>query len=51
MEPAKDFLTPEPPAPAGLTMTAAANGITYEAYIAKGWKDDQLIAQGLAVKA
>jgi len=38
-------------APAALIMTAAANGVTYEAYMAKGaWTDEMLIAQGLAVK-
>jgi hypothetical protein len=27
-------------------MTAAANGVTYEAYVAAGWNDAQLIAAG-----
>jgi len=30
-------------------MTAAANGATYEAYIAAGWNDAQLVANGLMV--
>lgn len=30
-------------------MTAAANGVTYEAYIASGWTDVQLIQNGLMV--
>ena len=39
------------PASTGLTMTAAANGVTYEAYMATpGWTDEMLIAQGLAIK-
>jgi len=38
-----------PPAPAAplRQMTAAANGVTYEAHIAAGWTDEQLIANGL----
>jgi hypothetical protein len=41
-----------PPPPAPMTypsnhMTAAANGITYEAYISAGWSDATLIAHGL----
>jgi len=41
-----------PPAPApALQMTAAANGVTYETYMATpGWTDELLIAQGLAIK-
>lgn len=35
----------EAPAP-GPQMTAKANGVTYEAFIAKGWTDEQLKAQG-----
>lgn len=42
---------PAAPAPAPATpvrqMTAAANGVTYEAHIAAGWTDDQLVANGL----
>ena len=39
------------PAPAALQMTAAANGVTYEAYMAQGtWTDELLIAQGLAIR-
>lgn len=43
---------PAPPAPttaapAGPRMTAAANGISYEAYRGQGWTDEQLIANGL----
>lgn len=36
----------EPPAPSGPQMTPKANGVTYEAFIAKGWTDEQLKAQG-----
>lgn len=36
----------EPPAPSGPVMTPKANGVTYEAFIAKGWTDEQLKAQG-----
>jgi hypothetical protein len=28
-------------------MTPAANGVTYEAYIAAGWNDAQMVAAGL----
>lgn len=40
---------PPPPAaaPAAPQMTAAANGVTYEAYRAQGWTDDQLRQHGL----
>lgn len=38
--------TPPPAAP-GPVMTAAANGISYEAYKSQGWTDDQLVAAGL----
>lgn len=40
------------PAPASeLLMTAAANGVTYQQYMATpGWTDEMLIAQGLAIK-
>lgn len=37
---------PAPPAPAK-QMTPAANGVTYEAYKAAGWNDQQLIDAGL----
>jgi hypothetical protein len=37
---------PMPPAPAR-QMTAAANGVTYEAYIAAGWTEQQLRENGL----
>lgn len=42
---------PAPPAPAApvRTMTAAANGATYEQYQAAGWSDAQMIAAGLLV--
>jgi hypothetical protein len=30
-------------------MTAAANGVTYDAHIAAGWTDEKLIAAGLAI--
>ncbi len=38
-----------PPAPAAPVrqMTAAAQGVTYEAYIAAGWSDAQLVQNGL----
>ena len=40
-----------PAAPVALTMTAKANGVTYEAYMATpGWTDDMLVAQGLAIR-
>lgn len=40
---------PTPPAPAApqYQMTAAANGMTRDQYIAAGWSDEQLIANGL----
>lgn len=42
---------PAPPAPMAPVrqMTAAANGATYEAYVAAGWNDAQLVANGLLV--
>ena len=42
---------PPPPAPAApvKTMTAAAGGNTYEAYVGAGWTDQQLVDQGLMV--
>ena len=53
--PAADFLTPPPgtpgavvpPAAAVKTMTAKANGATYEALIAGGWTDATLVQHGL----
>lgn len=36
-----------PAAPVGRQMTAAANGVTYEAYQQAGWSDDQLIQAGM----
>lgn len=38
-----------PPAPAAPVrqMTAAANGVTYDAYVAAGWSDAQLVQNGL----
>lgn len=36
-----------PPAPVVSKMTPAANGVTYEAYKAAGWNDQQLIDAGL----
>ena len=38
-----------PPAPVAPVrqMTAAANGVTYEAYVAAGWSDAQLVKNGL----
>lgn len=48
---------PVPPAPPAaapaaptLVMTAAANGVTYEAYKAANWTDEMLISNGLAIK-
>jgi hypothetical protein len=38
-----------PAAPTGPVMTAAAGGAPYEAYIAQGWNDDMLRANGLMV--
>lgn len=35
-----------PAAPPARTMTAAANGVAYEAFIAQGWTDEALIASG-----
>lgn len=43
------IVTPPPPPPAKV-MTPAANGVTYEAYIAAGWTDEMLIANGLLSK-
>lgn len=40
-----------PAAPVALQMTAAANGVTYEQYMATpGWTDQMLLDQGLAIK-
>lgn len=41
---------PAPAPAAGLVMTAAANGATYEQYAAAGWTDEQMIAQGVAIR-
>jgi len=42
---------PAPPAPpAGPKMTAAAAGVTYEQFIAKGWTLEQMIAGGYATR-
>ena len=38
-----------PPAPVVSKMTPAANGVTYEAYKAAGWNDQQLIDAGLMI--
>jgi hypothetical protein len=41
---------PLPPvSPVGHTMTAAAAGRTREQFLAAGWTDDQLIAQGYMI--
>ncbi len=40
---------PAPPAPPAHVMTAATNGVTYEAYVAAGWTDEQLVSSGLMV--
>lgn len=37
---------PAPPAAKVPVMLPAANGVPYEAYIAKGWTDDQLVLSG-----
>lgn len=49
--PAPAPAAPPPAAPAAPVrqMTAAAGSVTYEAYIAAGWNDAQLIANGLMV--
>jgi hypothetical protein len=39
VQPAPDFLTPP-------VMTTKAAGATYEAFIAQGWTDDRLVAEG-----
>lgn len=52
--PAPQFIAPPappaaaapPPPPAGPTMTVKANGLSYAAFIAQGWKDDALRANG-----
>lgn len=38
-----------PPAPVGRQMTAKANGIAYEQYIAQGWTDALLVQHGFMV--
>ena len=40
---------PVPPAPTGPVMTPAANGVTYQQYIAAGWQHAQLVAAGMVV--
>lgn len=45
IEPHTAILNPEPPAPAHV-MTAMARGATYEAFVAKGWTDEKMIAAG-----
>lgn len=56
--PAPTATAPQPPAPpappahdlaAGKIMTPAANGVPYEAWIAKNWTDEMLIASGYMV--
>lgn len=50
--PAPGTVAPAPEFNAGPTpkqMTAKADGVSYEAFIAKGWTDDALIAQGYMV--
>lgn len=53
VQPAPDFLTPAappaPPAAPAKQMTAAAGGVTYDAYVKAGWTDAQMIAAGLLV--
>lgn len=41
---------PAPAPTAGLIMTAAANGMTYQQYKDAGWSDEQMIANGIAQK-
>ena len=41
---------PAAPAAPQLVMTAAAGGVTLEAYLQAGWTEDQLISNGLAVR-
>lgn len=36
-----------PPAPASKKMTAAAQGVSYEAYVSAGWTDDQMRQAGV----
>lgn len=56
MAPAPAAPVAPPPAPPAapvvpqLVMTAAAGGVTLEAYKAAGWTEEQLIANGLAVR-
>ena len=45
--PAPNMAPPAPPAPPAFTMTAKANGITRDAYLASGWTDEQLIQNGM----
>lgn len=47
--PNSGFMQVPPPAPVipVRQMTAAANGVTYEAYVAAGWSDAQLVQNGL----
>ncbi len=48
--PAPPVAAAAPPAPpAGPQMTAAANGVSYDAYKAAGWSDEQLRAGGLMI--
>lgn len=51
VQPAHDFLKPPPappaaPVPTGPVMTAKAGGATYDAFIAQGWTDEMMRAQG-----
>lgn len=45
--PAAPMVPPPAPAAPVRQMTAAANGVTYEAYVAAGWSDAQLVQNGL----
>ena len=45
--PPKPSAPPKPPAAPKNVMTAAANGVSYEAYIKEGWTDEQLVENGL----
>lgn len=48
-EPYTGYAEAPAPAPSGPQMTAKANGVTYEAFIAKGWTDETLRANGYLV--
>ena len=47
--PYPQILTPAAPVVAK-TMTAKANGVTYDQYVAAGWTDDMLVSEGLMLR-